>query len=194
MPPTSNGASGSPELSDERLVAAYRESGDPGLVDELVRRHLPRINALIFQMVLDESVADDLTQESLLRALRGLSSFRGKSTFGTWLFRVAMNTTYSHLKRQKSSPVTYRSNPPDRESKQPGPDGAALEAELDSEIKAALAELPDELRAAVVLTSLQGLDAKDAAEIAGCAPGTIYARTHNARKTLRHRLQKWLTP
>ncbi len=194
MPPTSNGAPDSPALSDERLVAAYRESGDPSLVDELVRRHLPRVNALIFQMVLDESVADDLTQESLLRALRGLSGFRGKSTFATWLFRVAMNTTYSHLKRQKSSPVKYCSDIPERESSQSRPDQVVLEAELDAEIKAALAELPDDLRAAVVLTSLQGLDAKEAAEIAGCAPGTIYARTHNARKALRHRLQKWLTP
>jgi RNA polymerase sigma-70 factor (ECF subfamily) len=181
-------------LSDELLVAAYRESGDPSFVDELVRRHLPRINALIFQMVLDESVADDLTQESLLRALRGLSGFRGKSTFATWLFRVAMNTTYSHLKRQKSSPVKYCSDVPERESNGAGPDEAVLEAELDTEIKAALAELPAELRAAVALTSLQGLDANEAAEIAGCAPGTIYARTHSARKKLRHRLQEWLTP
>lgn len=175
-------------------MAAYRESGDPSLVNELVRRHLPKINALVFQVVLDESVADDLTQESLLRALRGLSGFRGKSTFATWLFRVAMNTTYSYLKRQKSSPVKFCSDVPEREYSGSGPDEAVLEAELDSEIRTALADLPEELRAAVVLTSLQGLDAKEAAEIAGCAPGTIYARTHNARKALRHRLRKWLTP
>jgi len=194
MPPTNSGELGSLELSDERLVAAYRESGDPSLVDQLVRRHLPKINALIFQVVLDESVADDLTQESLLRALRGLSGFRGKSTFATWLFRVAMNTTYSYLKRQRNSPVQYHPNPPDRESGGSGPDEAALEAELDAEITAALAELPEDLRTAVALTSLQGLDAKEAGEIAGCAPGTIYARTHHARKKLRHRLQKWLSP
>jgi len=194
MPPTSNGALDSPALTDARLVAAYRESGEPSLVDELVRRHLPRVNALIFQMVLDESVADDLTQEAFLRALRGLNSFRGKSTFGTWLFRVAMNTAYSHLKRQKNSPVQYRSDVPERESTQSGPDGAVLEAELDAEIKAAMAELPPDLRAAMTLISFEGLDAKQAGEIEGCPPGTIYARVHHARQRLRRRLQKWLSP
>jgi RNA polymerase sigma-70 factor (ECF subfamily) len=181
-------------LTDEQLVTDYRESGDPSLVNELVRRHLARVNALIFQMVLDESVADDLTQEVMLRALAGLHRFQGNSTFGTWLFRIAMNTTYSHLKRQKNSPVQYHSHIPERESKQAGPDETVLELELDAEIKAALDELPPDLRAAVALTSLHGLDAKEAGKVAGCPAGTIYARVHQARKQLRRRLKKWLSP
>jgi len=194
MPATSDGAPDSPGLSDERLVAAYRESGNPNLVDELVRRHLSRINALIFQIVLDESAAEDLTQEVFLRVLRGLGGFRGKSTFATWLYRVAMNTTYSYLKRKKNAPVQYFPEPPDGESKQVGPDAAVLEAELDAEIKAALAALPSEHRAALVLTCLQGLDAKEAGRIEGCPPGTIYARVHYARQILRRRLSEWLLP
>jgi RNA polymerase sigma-70 factor (ECF subfamily) len=159
----------------------------------LVRRHLPKINALVFQMVLDESVADDLTQEAFLRALRSLGSFRGESTFATWLFRVAINTAYNYLRRQKVSPIQYRPQVPERGSKQSGPEQAVLEAELDADIKAAMAELPPELRGALALTSFQGLSAKQAGQIEGCPPGTIYARVHHARQRLRRRLGKWLS-
>jgi RNA polymerase sigma-70 factor, ECF subfamily len=181
-------------FADEQLVDSYRNSGEPSAADELVRRHLPRVNALIYQMVLDESASDDLTQEAFLRALSQLHTFRGDSSFVTWLVQVALNTTYNYLQRRKRSRVEFVPSPPERPDSQPGPDESVLADELSSEIAAALAGLSPKLRAAIVLTSLQRLDVREAARIEGCTTATLYWRIHQARKQLRSRLEKWLVP
>ena len=145
-------------------------------------------------MVLDESVADDLTQEVFLRALRSLSGFRHQASFSTWLCRVALNTTYSYLKAARNSPIRYCADLSEDRSREPSPEGRVLEAELDGQIRAALSELSPKLRAAIVLTSLEELDVKEAARIEGCTTATMYWRIHHARKKLRHRLRNWLSP
>ena len=183
-----------PAPSDDQLLALLRESGQAGAAEDLIRRHLPRVNGLVYQMVLDESVADDLTQEVFLRALRNLSGFRHQASFSTWLCRVALNTTYSYLKAARNSPLRYCSDLPEDRSREPSPEGPVLEAELDGEIRAALSELSPKLRAAMVLTSLEGLNVKEAARIEGCTTATMYWRIHHARKKLRHRLKNWLSP
>ncbi|HUT10595.1 MAG TPA: sigma-70 family RNA polymerase sigma factor [Thermoguttaceae bacterium] len=183
-----------PAPSDEQLLASYRESGRASAAEELVRRHLPRVNALVYRMVLDESVADDITQEVFLRVLRSLSGFRHKARFSTWLCKVALNATYSYLKSEKGSPVRYCREPSEGHSREPSPEDAVLEAELDAEIRAALSELSPKLRAAIVLTSVEQLDVKEAARIEGCTTATMYWRIHQARKKLRHRLKNWFSP
>ena len=83
---------------------------------------------MVFQMVLDHSLADDVTQEVFLRAFRGLSGFRGKSKFSTWLYRVAMNTTRSFLARSGRSPVEFRAEVPERSAEEStGPEQAMID-------------------------------------------------------------------
>ena len=181
-------------LSDEELVASYQRSGETSLLEELVPRHLPRVSALVGQMVLDESAAEDVVQEVFLRAFRQLGGFRGKSSFGTWLYRVALNTTYTYLKRQRRSPIEYRAVLRDPGTVRAGPEDTVLQAELDGEIEAALAELSPKLRAAVALISIEGLKVSEAAKIENCTTATMYWRIHEARKQLRHRLRDYLSP
>jgi RNA polymerase sigma-70 factor (ECF subfamily) len=188
-----------PTPSDEQLLALHQESKRSGAerasaVEDLLRRHLPRINALVYRMVLDESVADDITQDVFLSALGGLSTFRHKAKFSTWLCRIALNTTYSYLRTEKRSPISYCRELSEDCSREPSPEATVLWAELDGEVRAALSELSPKLRAAIVLTSLDQLDAKEAAQIEGCTIATMYWRIHQARKKLRHRLQNWLSP
>ena len=181
--------------SDEQLIDCYRESGVRQPLDELVGRYLGKVRGTVYAMVLDAALADDLTQEVFLRAIRGLAGFDGRAKFSTWLYRVAMNTTHSFLARRSRSPVTFHPDPRDRphEAGQ-SPEGAAMECELDAAIRAALADLTPKLRAAIVLTSLEQKDASEAARIEGCSIATMYWRIHEARKQLKKRLERHLAP
>ncbi len=192
--PAKTDVSRTTSASDEQLVARYRQSDESGALEELARRHLPRINGLLYQMVLDESAADDLTQEVFLRVLRQLDGFRGDSSFATWLYRVAMNTAYTYFGRRKNSPLEYRPALCETDTIRANPEGPVLRDELDDQISAALAQLSPKLRAAIVLTSIQGLEPTEAAKIENCTKATIYWRIHEARKQLRHRLRDYLSP
>ena len=148
---------------------------------------------MIFQMVLDNNVADDLTQETLLRAVRAIDSFGGRSQFATWLYRIAMNTTHSFLARQARSPVVYQADLVDSGGRDLPPDAAAAQAELLARTEAAIADLSPKLRAAIVLTAMQGVSVREAASIEGCNESTMHWRVHEARKQLKHTLREHLS-
>jgi RNA polymerase sigma-70 factor, ECF subfamily len=179
--------------SDEQLVALFQAAGEPAPIEELLGRYLARINALIFPMVLDETVADDLTQEVFLRTFRGLRAFRAKASFSTWLYRIAMNTTYGYLRLRKREHLTYGIVGSHPDSDHRGPERLALQAELDVEIRAALAGLSPRLRAALVLTTMQDLSPREASRIEHCSTATMYWRIHEARKQIRCRLERYLS-
>jgi RNA polymerase sigma-70 factor (ECF subfamily) len=177
--------------SDEELLAGYRRTTDPGLLDELVRRHLGLVRSVVFPMVLNHSIADDLTQETFLRAIDHLGQFDGRAKFSTWLVRVAMNTTRSYLARQGRSPVEFRDCLPEP-CETAAVDHEPLAKELRGQIEAALAELSPRLRGAIVLVGIKGLNPSEAAQIEGCTTATIYWRLHQARQQLKRRLEQYL--
>jgi RNA polymerase sigma-70 factor (ECF subfamily) len=180
--------------TDEQLVAAYRDSGQAEALEELVGRYVGRIRGFAYQMVLDPAAADDLTQEVFLRVLRGLSTFTGRSKFSTWLYRLAMNTARSFLAKRNRSPLSFHSDLPETtQTRYPQPERAAAESELETTVEAALGDLSPKLRGAIVLTSLQNLEAKEAARIEGCTTATMYWRIHEARRQLKKRLKKYLS-
>ncbi|MEQ8790979.1 MAG: RNA polymerase sigma factor [Pirellulaceae bacterium] len=181
------------DASDAELIAAHRKSGSKQPLEILVSRHLPTVHKLLFQMVLDHSTADDLTQEAFLRAFRGLPSFGGRASFSTWLHRIALNTVYDHFDRCKRSPLEFAGEPPAASSGSGGPEQAAIDSELAGEIETALGQLSPKLRAAIVLTSLQQLEVAQAAELEGCSTATMYWRIHEARKQLKQRLGAYLS-
>ena len=184
---------GDPSRTDEAMIAEWRGTGRTNCLDALVTRHLRRVRAIVYQMVLNDSDADDLTQETFLRAFRGLTSFNGTASFSTWLYRIALNVAHTHLKRlgRRGSSV------PLDDAEHPGesaPDRQVLSDELEGAVAAAVADLSPALRAAVVLVTLQGLNVKDAAEIEECTVSTMYWRLHEARRILNQRLQNYVTP
>ena len=181
-------------LSDEELIATYQRSRSDEVADELVSRHIGRIRGFVFQMVLNDAAADDVTQEIFLRAFRALGSFKGHSQFSTWLYRIALNTTRTYIARQTRSPVECHAEVPgDGPVTDRTPDESILDTEMMGEIEAALAELSPSLRAAIVLTSLQGLDVQEAADMEGCTRATMYWRIHKARKLLTQKLDGYLS-
>lgn len=181
--------------SDADLIAFYRKTGDRHSLEELIGRHLGKIRNLVFRMVMNEAAADDLTQDVFLKAYRALESFDGKSQFATWLYRIALNTTYTYIERCGRSPVDFRDQPPHAVAREGGgPDQVAMHIELKQEVTNALDDLSPKLRAAIVLTSFEQIEPSQAAEIEGCSTSTMYWRVHEARKQLKQRLKEHLSP
>ncbi len=179
--------------SDEQLVAAY-QAGNALALQWLLDRHLKAAWNLAYQLVLTPHVADDLTQEACLRAIRGLSSFRGQSAFRTWLFRIVINASRDLFADSSTKPAEVGGDgfdPPARRHERP--EQVAMQVELEQEMTRALQALPVHLRTAIVLTTLHGLTPDEAADIEGCKTSTIYWRIHEARKSLRKHLEPWTT-
>ena len=180
------------ESTDEQLVERFRATRCTQSASELVQRNLRRVRAVIYPMVLDHSLADDLTQETFLRAWRAFGNFRAEAKFSTWLTRIAWNVVQDEVSRRERT-VALVAQPIEVVSASIGqPDQSLLEHELDQQIADALASLSAKLRAAIVLTGLQQLSADEAAELEGCSVATMYWRIHEARRQLEGRLSGYL--
>jgi RNA polymerase sigma factor (sigma-70 family) len=178
-------------LADEHLVRRYVESGELRLFDTLVRRHIAKVRAMIYPMVLNDADADELTQEVFCRVIDGIHGFNHRSAFATWLHRIAMNTAHNFLKRRSRNPVEHWENPPDMPgNKSWSPTETIMAMESDARVTKTLESLSPPLRAAIVLTAIHGFSLKEAAKAENCLMSTMYWRLHQARKTLRDRLGK----
>jgi RNA polymerase sigma-70 factor (ECF subfamily) len=181
------------DATDNQLIAACR-AGDGLALQQLVDRHLPAVSNYCFQLALNRAAAEDLAQETFLRAIRSLASFRGAAAFRTWLFTIASNLAKSRLTSQARERAVgdgdieqlslAQHDPPDR---------SLLQGELAEEMEAALHELPLTLRSALVLSVVHEVPPQEIAVMEGCAVNTIYWRIHEARKILKRRLQQWTT-
>jgi RNA polymerase sigma-70 factor (ECF subfamily) len=152
--------------------------GDALALDTLLRRHYVRINSVCRRLTGNEADADDATQEALLAIVRGLDRFAGTSRFGTWAYRVAVNSCLDELRRRNRRPQpTETVEAATLVSAETGVDDR-----LD--IGAALARIPLDYRAAVVLRDLGGLEYAEIAEILEIPIGTVRSRIARGRAAL----------
>ena len=177
--------------ADRALVEAAAE-GSREAFDELVRRYQTPVLNLV-RVLSGRADAEDLAQEAFVRAWRGLSGFRGDSTFRTWLYRVTINVVQSHRGRMARLRALFAAGPAGEDSDDPiesAPDPGDLERRvLDRDaIDRALATLPADLRLAVVLRDVEGLDYRAIAEVTGAPIGTVESRIFRARQRLRKEL------
>jgi RNA polymerase sigma-70 factor (ECF subfamily) len=180
------------DATDNCLIAAYHQ-GDAAALRILVDRHLSAVSAFCYQLVLNRTQAEDLAQETFLKAIRSLTSYRGTAQFKTWLFAIAANlakTSRALQWRETTAAIEFDQL---ATSVEQAPEQTALQNELATEIEAAMHELPLPLRAAIVLLVVHGTSPQEIAEIEGCPLNTIYWRIHEARKLLKRRLQQWTT-
>lgn len=179
------------QLPDEHLLERYAESGELRFFDALTRRHIGKVRAMIYPMVLNDADADELTQEVFLRVIGGIEGFRRGAAFSTWLHRITMNTANSFLARKSRNPVETRECPPDPPAALAwNPASAVMAAENGSRVGDALKVLSPRLRAAIVLTAIHGFSLKEAADAERCLVATMYWRVHQARKELRQILDE----
>jgi RNA polymerase sigma-70 factor (ECF subfamily) len=159
---------------------------DPDAFGELVRRHRDRLWAVALRTTADREDAADALQEAFVSAYRACTSgtaasgFRGESAVTTWLHRIVVNACLDRIRRRN---VRAADPLPEAEPADPAPDAiAARETALD--VRAALALLPAEMRAALVLVDMYGWSVQDAAEVLDCPTGTVKSRCARGRARL----------
>ena len=175
----------------DRTAVDAAKAGDTGAFEALVLCYQTRIVNYASAMVRDAGGAEDVAQETFVRAWRGLGRFRGESSFKTWLYRIATNVARTHLaRRDRQAQIADRSLDNASEPLQagdvpsPSPDAETSLVTRD-EIDRALAELPAQLRLALVLRDVEGLDYKEIAGVTGAPIGTVESRIFRARQRLR---------
>lgn len=181
---------------DQELVA-QAAAGSREAFDELVRRHQVSIVSLARALTSGSADAEDLAQEVFLRVWRGLRGFRGDSTFRTWLHRVAVNVIHSHHGRVSRLRRLFQAAPAEPAARRDNDpiESAADSTDLESDvvmrdaIDKALATLPDELRVAVTLRDVQGLDYKEIAGVLDVPIGTVESRIFRGRQRLKPLLE-----
>jgi RNA polymerase sigma-70 factor (ECF subfamily) len=176
--------------TDEQILAEFQTSGDAATLGTLVERHLERVRNLAFRLVLCHAAADDVAQEVFLKVMRSAHTFRGQAKFSSWLYRITVNASREHLRRTTPNKAPVDFDPPAPAGEHRQPDGSLIQTELAATIEHALGGLSDKLRTAIVLTAMEGLPAKTAAEIAGCSTATMHWRVHEARKQLKSLLDR----
>ena len=175
--------------------------GDLKAYDELVQRYQQRIYATIYHMTANHEDANDLAQDSFIKAYSALKSFKGGSSFYTWLYRIAVNKTINFLKQRRNK-HHYSLNDLDFNTEH-NPDLVALISdktplrdagltELQKKLNEALLKLSEPHRMVVVLHDVQGQSHEEIAEIMGCNIGTVRSRLFYARQQLQGFLAEYV--
>jgi RNA polymerase sigma factor (sigma-70 family) len=201
-PATKPDADAPAEVLEGDLVRRARE-GDLSAYDDLVRRYQERIYATVYHMTANHEDANDLAQDAFIKAFSALKSFKGGSSFYTWLYRIAVNKTINFLKQRKNkyhlslNDLDFNAeNDPDLVAlishKTPQRDAGL--SELQKKLNEALLKLSEPHRMVVVLHDVQGQSHDEIAEIMGCNIGTVRSRLFYARQQLQGYLAEYIKP
>jgi RNA polymerase sigma-70 factor (ECF subfamily) len=171
---------------DDAALLAAHVAGDPEAFSALVRRHRDRLWAVALRTTGDREDAADGLQDGLVAAFRRAETFRGDAQVTTWLHRIVVNACLDRMRRNRSRPTESLPEDEDRATAlaiEVGEDPAEA-GERRADVMAALATLPDEQRAALVLIDMEGYSVDEAATMLGCAPGTVKSRCSRGRARL----------
>jgi RNA polymerase sigma-70 factor (ECF subfamily) len=187
--------------TEEMELVDRARGGDLRAYDELIKRYQERIYATVYHMTSNHEDANDLAQEAFVKAYQALKSFKGGSSFYTWLYRIAVNKTINFLKQRKNrqhmslNDLDFNAeHDPDLvalvSDKTPRRDAGL--AELQEKLNGALLKLSEHHRMAVVLHDVQGLSHEEIAKIMHCNIGTVRSRLFYARQQLQALLADYI--
>jgi RNA polymerase sigma-70 factor, ECF subfamily len=182
-------------LTDRDLVDRAR-AGDTAAFGQLVRRHQARIHRLAAHLLRSRAEAEDVTQETFIRAYRALGRFDGRSEPYTWLYRIAVNLSLNALRARKARRATADADDPRfdamaAEARSAGdPPADAAQRQLYEALARGIDGLSETLRTTLVLVCVDGRSHEEASAILGAPEGTIAWRVHEARKKLRQHIAR----
>jgi RNA polymerase sigma-70 factor (ECF subfamily) len=186
-------------LSDQEVVLMAR-NGREAAYRELIRRYERPIFALLFRMVRDRELAEDLAQETFIKALNAIESYRPEFKFSSWIFKIANNAAIDHLRRRELDTLSLDGSPhaatPEAMqatalqigARQESPLDAVEAKELGGAIEAAIGRLRPEYRSCILLRHVEGRAYEEIAEILDLPLGTVKTYIHRARNELRQSL------
>jgi RNA polymerase sigma factor (sigma-70 family) len=187
--------------ANDLLLVKRAQGGDYAAFDDLVQRYQERIYATVYHMTSNHEDANDLTQETFIKAYKALGSFKGDSSFFTWVYRIAVNKTINFLKTRKNK-IHLSLNDLDFNAehdpelvafvsdKTPRRDVAL--SELQEKLNEAMQRLSDVHRLVVTLHDVQGLSHEEISKIMDCNTGTVRSRLFYARQQLQGYLSDYL--
>lgn len=184
-----------PERTDRELIAAARE-GDAQAFGLLVRRHQRRVYRLAVHLLKSGAEAEDVTQDTFVRAYGALDRFDGRSEPFTWIYRICVNLSLNMLRSRKTRRASSPDDPRieallvDNRPASGSPARSSADRQLSRALVEGIDELSDTLRTTLVLVCIDGLSHAEAGEVLGCPEGTVAWRVHEARKKLRGMLSE----
>jgi RNA polymerase sigma-70 factor, ECF subfamily len=190
--PASGGSGGATlpmTASDDAGLVARCLAGDASAFDVLVERHRRQVYQVCYRFVGNHEDASDLAQDAFLRAYRALHTFKGRSAFGTWLYRVAINVCLNRVsgKQPPTEPIDLREHEDVRGER---PDRDVLRQEQAVAVRAAIARLPKKQRATMILRMYHELPHEQIAAILGSSVGAVKANFFHALANLKKLLQE----
>jgi len=189
------------EADSDWEIVQMVQAGDVQAFDKLVTRYRERVYGVIYNMTSNREDAADLTQDAFIKAFKSINRFQGQSSFFTWLYRIAVNSTLSHLRKAKLR--TFFSfekiNEDDKTTEilaqltdKHGADRQVYVQELQEKLNEAMQKLSIKHRTVVTLFEIDGLSHEQIAEVVGCSVGTVRSRLHYAKQILQSELQSYL--
>ena len=189
-----------PVAEDVLLVERVRQ-GETLAFEQLTRKYRERLYAVLYNLTAHREDAADLTQEAFIKAFQNIHTFKGKSSFYTWLYRIGVNAAYSHLKKtrrnrffsfEKIHEEALQAEILDKVTQAPQQDRRALLEELREKLNEALQTLSLKHRTVVVLHEIEGLSHREIAEVMNSTEGTVRSRLHYAKQQLQSQLHRYL--
>lgn len=185
--------------TDQEIVALAR-AGQEAAYRELIRRYERPIFSLLFRMVRDRELAEDLAQETFIKALNAIESYRPEFKFSSWIFKIANNSAIDHLRRRELDTLSLEGSPHAETpeaieatalqigDRQESPLDEVAARELGGQIEAAIAQLRPEYRSCILLRHVEGRAYEEIAQMLNLPLGTVKTYIHRARNELRQLL------
>jgi RNA polymerase sigma factor (sigma-70 family) len=190
------------EADADLEVVRRVQAGDVAAFDVLIRKYRERLYGIIYNMTANREDAADLTQDAFIKAFQSIQRFGGQASFFTWLYRIGVNSTVTHLRKSRLrsffSLETIDSDAPvardivEALTDKTGGERDAYVRELQERLNGAMQKLSIKHRTVVTLFEIDGLSHQEIAEVMDCSVGTVRSRLHYAKQLLQAELQPYL--
>ena len=177
------------------------QNGDVAAFEKLILKYRERLYSVVYNLTANREDAADLTQDAFIKAFQSINRFQGQSSFFTWLYRIAVNATLTHLrKNQQRTFFSFEQINEDHKSSEiiatltdkTGADREIFVKELQEKLNEAFQKLSIKHRTVVTMFEIDGLSHNEIADISGCSVGTVRSRLHYAKQLLQAELQAYL--
>ena len=191
------------EADSDWMIVQRVQSGDVASFDSLILKYRERVYAMIYNMTSNREDAADLTQDTFIKAFQSINRFQGQSSFFTWLYRIAVNSALTHIRKNKlrtffSFDKVHEdagvSEVINRLTDKKDVERDVFVHELQEKLNEALQKLSIPHRTVVTLFEIDGLSHEEIAEVMNCSVGTVRSRLHYAKQLLQAELQSYVRP